>query len=110
MNDNIIKYAILYLVSQQIEEKDIAKELGLKLKDIKKYMPKPSQESSNNIRTTSSKTNSKDLMIMETSGKRTKNVSIMTKSASEINDEFKKTIPQSSSKVMQDSIFHMKKK
>lgn len=110
MNENIIKYAVLYLLSQGIQEKDIAKELGLKAKDLKKYIPKESKEPTNNIKTTSSKTNSKDLMIMETSVKGTKNVSIMTKSASEVNDAFKKSIPRSESRITKNSIFQMKQK
>jgi predicted transcriptional regulator len=110
MNNNTTKYAILYLVNQGIEQKEIAKELGIKLTEVKKHMPKPVKDKQNNIRTTSSRTNSKDLMIMETSGKGTKNVSIMTKSASEVNDAFKKTIQQPISRTTKNSIFQMKKK
>ena len=106
---NTVKYAILYLSGQGIQEKDIAKELGIKLQDVKKYMP-PKQKKDNNIKTTSSKTNSKDLMIMETAGKKTNNVSIMTKSASEVNDAFKKTMPKTTSRITKNSIFQMKKK
>ncbi len=110
MNNNTIKYAILYLVNQGIEQKEIAKELGLKLTEVKKHMPKQVKEKNNNIQTTSAPTNSKDLMIMETSNKRTKNVSIMTKAASEINDAFKKTVQTPVSRTSKNSIFQMKKK
>jgi hypothetical protein len=110
MNNNTIKYAILYLINQGIEQKEIAKELGIKITEVKKHMPKPSKDNQNNIKTTSSKTNSKDLMIMETSVKRINNVSIMTKSASEVNDALKKSMPQPLSTKTKNFIFQMKKK
>lgn len=103
MTDNIIKYAVLYLVDKGYNQKDIQKELNLKAKDIKPFIPKPTENKS--IPTTSSQINSKNLMITETSVKGTKSVAIMTKAASEVNDGFRQTMSSTVSRTAKNSIF-----
>ena len=108
--DSTIKYATLYLDSLGTKPTKIAKELGITakvVKEILKQQPKPVAENTNNIKTTSSPVNSKNLMIRETAVKGTKSVAIMTKAASEVNDEFKKQIPDKiTSRTTKNAIYH----
>ena len=100
--DNVIKYAVLYLIDKNIEDKKIAKELGVPVKTVRQI----SSEAKNNIKTTTTKLSSKNLMINQTAGKSTKNVSIMTKAASEVNDTLKKSYPsQDSTRTTRESIY-----
>lgn len=82
------KYAALWLNSQGWEPSKISSELDLTDSQIKRIIKEVADE--NKIKTASSvvskNTNSKNLMITESqSGQRS--VSIMTKAASEVNDE-----------------------
>lgn len=83
-------YAINWLNSQNKSPEDIANELGLKVDQVNKTLEKNyvSNNGESNIKTQSERvgSKSKDLMITATSGKKNKNVSIMTKEASEYND------------------------
>ena len=88
------QYAILWLNSTGKDYENIAKELGLELKQIQRVLEKSinvNQQSS--VQTTSEtvkQPTSKDLMIRHTSAKRNNSVAIMTKEASEVNDHAKK--------------------
>jgi len=93
-------YAINWLSSQNKSPEDIANELGLKVDQVNKTLEKTSPahtvDSDTPIKTQSGPvgSKSKDLMITATSAKKTKNVSIMTKEASEYNDTIKNKIEQ----------------
>jgi hypothetical protein len=90
------EYAIYWLNSQGLNIENIATELGLTDKQVGKALEKNnSVNETNNIKTNSSPVNSgkissKDLMIRHTSAKKNNSVAIMTKEASELNDEAKK--------------------
>jgi orotate phosphoribosyltransferase-like protein len=86
--DNVIKYSVLYLRSNGMDDKKIAKELGVSIKLVRKV---PSDQKPKDPPPTP-KISSKDLMINKTAAKGTKNISVMTKAASEINDSFRKKI------------------
>jgi hypothetical protein len=90
-NNNQKQYSIYYLSDSGESPAKIAKTLGLKVKDVKDILSERNKENKS-IKTTSAPTNSKNLMITETSVKGTKNVAIMTKAASEVNDEFRKSL------------------
>lgn len=85
------KFSVYYLSDNGESNASIAKILGIKAKEIKEILTNRNKQSST-IKTTSSPTNSKNLMITETSVKGTKNVAIMTKAASEVNDAFRQNI------------------
>lgn len=81
------EYAVRYLRdTMKMDAPTIAKELKLKQTEVEKILgdeqetPKPK------------KISSKDLMINETSAKKTRNVSIMTQAASQMNDEMLKAM------------------
>lgn len=82
------KYAILWLKSQNKSNEEIQKELDVTSKQIESLCSEPTEntKSENN---TSRKT-SKDFMIHETAN-RVNSVAIMTKEASSMNDDFKKS-------------------
>jgi hypothetical protein len=87
-------YAISWLFSQNISPENIAQELNLGVDQVTKALEKthPSEgQNSVNIKTKTSpsKSKSKDLMITATSSKKSNNVSIMTKEASEYNDSIR---------------------
>lgn len=99
--NNIHKYAVLWLESQAIEIEDIVKKTGLTQKQILSIIKKEKDKTQaltekEKIVTSSSqvsankKSKMKEMMITESIGRR-QNVTIMTKSASEIADEGKKT-------------------
>lgn len=109
--ENQLKYATLYLDSTGTKPAKIAKELGVSVKIVKQVLKdnKTTQEEhkSNNIKTTSAPVNSKNLMIRETSVKGTKSVAIMTKAASEVNDNFRKQIStEPTSRTTKNAIYH----
>jgi hypothetical protein len=91
------EYAIYWLNSQGLTADSIATELGLTDKQVAKALEKNNNvNETNNIKTNSSpvnssKVSSKDLMIRHTSAKKNNSVAIMTKEASEVNDQAKKT-------------------
>lgn len=106
MNDKLINYAVLYLHSQQMQDKKIAKELSLPIKKIRQVLKENDLQSNTpNIKTASSKVSNKSLMINKTTVKGDKNVSIMTKAASEVSDSFRKSIDNSSSRVSKNAIY-----
>lgn len=106
MNEKTKQYAIYHLIDSDVAPKDVAKELGLTVKEVKDIVKKREDETkkTNKIKTTTSKVNSKNLMIRETAGKGTKSVAIMTKAASEINDQFKKSLDQITSRTAKNAI------
>lgn len=106
------EYAIYHLDDSGIQAKDIAKELDINLKDVKSVLKKKQdlEKPKNSIQTTSAKVTSKDLMIRETSVKGNKSVAIMTKAASEANDQFRKTMNNSTSRTTRNAIHKMNNK
>lgn len=95
------KYAINWMVSQKMEVKEIVKELKLQIGAVERYIDKNLEEQAK-IQQKSEETQdvitSKDLMIRHTSNKNNNTVSIMTKEASEMNDEKKKKTSRASSR------------
>lgn len=94
-------YAINWLNAQKLSPENIANELNLKVDQVKKTLEKNqvARSEESEIKTHSQPVNnskSKDLMITSTSVKKNKNVSIMTKEASEYNDAVKKNTSPSS--------------
>lgn len=91
------KYAALWLHSQGWEVSKIAGELELTDNQIKNAVKKAQQNTETGIRTKSSvvskQTNSKNLMITESQSGKHK-VAIMTKAASEVNDENSKKMSE----------------
>lgn len=87
-------YAIRWLNSQNKTAKQIADELELVESQVQKTLEKNTATSQdNNIKTAKSPSSkSHSLMITETASKKTKNVSIMTKEASELNDNIKQNM------------------
>jgi hypothetical protein len=87
-------YAIRWLASENKGSADIASELSITEDQVIKTMEKYSktQEDKNAIKTKKSSvaSKSKELMIRHTSSKKNNNVSIMTKEASQLNDDIKK--------------------
>lgn len=105
--NKIQKYAIEHLLNQGKTGLEISKELSISKEDVEKFIEKHSKVTEDNsIPTTSAKVTSKDMMITQTQNKKTNNVAIMTREASEMNDAFKKTVTSSSK---QDGIFRPKK-
>lgn len=93
-------YAINWLVSQNKSVVEISDELDLTEKQITSYIEKNNLSKSEPlaIKSQSTKPKSKELMIRHTSNKKINNVAIMTKEASEVNDEFKKQLVSKSTK------------
>lgn len=107
--DNVLKYAAMYLHSQGKSNTEVADELNITSKEVKSLVStettKKDKDSKIAIKTTSSPVNSKNLMITQTEGKKIKSVAIMTKAASEVNDEFKKSLGPTVSRTGKDAIF-----
>lgn len=102
-------YAVLWLNSQGLDLVKIADELGLTEKQVISVIEKGANHkiSANSpVKTVQSPANSrsKNLMITQTAGKKTKNVAIMTQEASQLNDELKKS--QSGSKKYKDNVIY----
>jgi hypothetical protein len=87
-------YAIYHMVDAGNDPKTIAKELDLGIKIVKDVIEDRKPSKNDQIKTTSAKVSSKDMMIRETSAKGNKSVAIMTKEASQINDSFKQSLDQ----------------
>lgn len=83
------KYAINWLVSQDKEVQEIVKELKLQIKTVENYINK-FVTVKKEVLEEPAKITSKELMIRHTSNKNNNTVAIMTKEASEHNDESKK--------------------
>lgn len=90
MSDTNLKYAIYYLNDQNNTTEEISKELGVTTRKIKSILDKRNNTKKN--KEVISEIKHKDLIITETSGKKTKNVAIMTQSASMMADEIKKSL------------------
>lgn len=78
-------YSIRWLHSQNKDTKFIANDLELTEKQVSSAIEKFGTNNDTKLKTSTSKV-SKNLMISETSNKKSKNVSIMTKEASMQND------------------------
>lgn len=102
-------YAIYHLMDTGADAKTIAKELDIGIKLIKDIISNRPEPQNTAIKTTSAKTNSKDLMIRETSGKRNKSVSIMTKEASQVHDSFRQNLGNTSSRTSKNAIYRPNK-
>ncbi len=103
--------AVYYLSDNGESNANIAKILGIKAKEIKDILANRNKQSPA-IKTTSAPTNSKNLMITETSVKGTKNVAIMTKAASEVNDSFRQNLDKNTvvSRTSRNAIYRPNKK
>lgn len=99
------EYAILYLMSQNQTKEEIVASLKIPVESVTKFMEKhTSTKQSKELKTTSSRVKSKDLMINKTSVKNINSVSIMTKEASQVNDEFKKNLGRQESRITKNAI------
>lgn len=106
MSTTLLTYAVYHLVDRGDEPKNIAKELGVTTKVVRDIIKnRDSSIKNDSIKTTSAKVTSSDMMIRETSVKGTKSVAIMTKAASEVNDEFKKKFNSTVSRTAKNSIY-----
>ncbi len=87
-------YSIKWLSSQGISSIEIATELSITEKQVQKILEKSTNSSDNpKIKTAKSPVSkSHDMMIRRTSSKNTNNVSIMTKEASQYNDQLKSSL------------------
>lgn len=90
-------YAIQWLNSQNKKPEDIAQDLDLKIDTVLKTLEKYNTNNiSNSIKTTNEpvidKKKNRNLLINETSGKKNKSVSIMTKEASEYHDSVRNKV------------------
>lgn len=86
-------YAINWLYSMGKTVDQIAEELKIKKDSVVEYLEKYSPQQHDELATKTSSTSkktSKDLMITRTRDKKINNVAIMTKEASELNDQLKK--------------------
>ena len=90
------KYAISWLNQQGMTNEEISKELTLPLTQVARCIKTETSKESGTASENEpvSKQSSKDLMITKTSGKGNSHVAIMTKAASEVNDEEKKKMEQ----------------
>lgn len=106
------KYAINWLDGQGKSETEIAQELNVTEKQVTAYLEKSRvTNKKTNIKTGSSavkKPKHKNLMITNTSAKKDKGVTIMTKEASEVFDDEKKKVKRTSTR-NQDAIFRPNK-
>lgn len=85
-------YAIRWLNSQGKDVRQISDELDITNSQVQKTLEKNSISKTNNDAIKTAKepaSKSQNLMIRETASKKTKNVSIMTKEASQLNDQMK---------------------
>ena len=99
-------YAVLWLSSQGKDNSSIASELKLSEQDIEQIL------SENTPKSTVAKSTSNNMMITHTAGKKANTVAIMTKEASQYNDELKKQSVTSnkSSRDLKNSIYRPKSK
>ena len=103
-------YAINWLYSQGSDAASIAEELNIAEDSVKAHIEKNHIQKNSDVLADKSKPvkSSKDLMIRHTRDKKTNNVSIMTREASEFNDHIKKKISDKSEK-NQEHIFRPSK-
>jgi hypothetical protein len=79
------EYAIKYLLSVKTPIEDIAKELKISVEAVKSYSQPENSQPAKTDKT-------KDLMIRQTSAKKSNSVSIMTEAASQVSDSFIKNL------------------
>jgi hypothetical protein len=95
-----IEYAVKYLHdTMKMSTTDIALELGVEKALVEGIINTPKEKKPRRP------SKSRDLMIRHTANKKNNNVSIMTESASQVNDEFKKNIQNTTSRTAKHSIF-----
>lgn len=84
-------YAVLWLNSQQMTNDKIAEELSISEKQVSSILSKTEKTTTQAIPTAQQPvgTRSQNLMIRQTSGKKTNTVAIMTGEASMLNDALK---------------------
>lgn len=104
-------YAVLWLSSQGKSVEDISVELGLTKKVVSNVLDKqePAATTPEVSVSKSGLPNSAELMIRHTSDKKNNTVTIMTKAASECNDNNKNKLPLRSTLKAKDCIFKPKK-
>jgi len=99
------QYAILHMLANNQNVEQICNELKIEYSVVQKFVEKNNKVASDKkLKVKSSKITSKDLMISKTSVKGNRSVSIMTKEASQVNDEFKKNTRPSVSRTAKNSI------
>jgi len=103
-------YAIRWLSHEGKSPESISTELDITIKQVlstlEKYAVSVDDKKESKLDTKKEPVNSsKNLMINQTSSKQTKNVMIMTKEASMMNDELKKRYVSGPSRTSQDAIF-----
>lgn len=89
------KYAIELLYSKNKTIEEIAKELKLTDKQVKRVIDKLPKEEPKTISQETKTDKTKNLMIRQTSAKKSNTVSIMTEGASQLGDDFIKGLPTS---------------
>lgn len=115
--NKIQTYAIYWLSSLNKSTIDIADELNVTEKQVLSALEKNAStkidDQKDSIKTVTSsaapKITPKDLMINQTSAKKTNSVSIMTKEASELSDELRKKIHTTTKTDTQKGIFRPNK-
>ena len=103
-------YAIRWLNYEDKSPESISAELDITIKQVlstlEKYATSVDDKKESKLNTKKEPVStSKNLMINQTSSKQTKNVMIMTKEASAMNDELKKKYVSKPSRNSQDAIF-----
>jgi predicted transcriptional regulator len=98
-----VSYAINWLVTQGKKAEEIATELKLTEEQVTAYLKKNTKALP--IKSSPVNSKSRDLMIRHTRDKKNNSVAIMTKEASEVNDELKRKLITEGSKRNQDCIF-----
>jgi predicted transcriptional regulator len=93
------KYAMEFLHNKGLSNLDIAKELELDIKQVKRFLSQVTKTETEDKKPESKEEEkvdkTKNLMIRQTSSKKNNSVSIMTQGASQIGDEFYKNINSS---------------
>ena len=103
-------YAVLWLSSQGKSVEDISVELGLTKRVVSNVLDKQQPAATPEVSVSKSALpNSAELMIRHTSDKKNNTVTIMTKAASECNDNNKNKLPLRSTLKAKDCIFKPKK-
>lgn len=82
-------YAIHHLHNQKMEPQQIGKELKISIDDVNKAIQSFSVDTQKKVSSVKDD-KTKDLMIRQTSVKKTNSVSVMTEPASQVSDEFVK--------------------
>jgi phenolic acid decarboxylase len=94
------EYAVKYLHDTiKMSATDIALELGLEKAVVDGIINTPKEEKPRKV------SKSQNLMVRHTASKKTNNVSVMTESASQLNDELSKKFPNTKSRTSRGSIF-----